>query len=315
MCTALSLVTREHYFGRTLDLDRSYGEEICVIPRGYKKNFLHIAPIERSLAVIGMATFAGDMPLLYDGANEAGLCMAALNFPDNAHYFGVTEGKVNIASFELLPWILSQCKTVAEARVMLEKANITDDAVHPSLPPQPLHWMISDKTESLVVEQTADGLHIHSNLAGVLTNNPPLEQQLFNLNNYRGLRTDNGENTFSNKLSLKEYCAGLGGVGLPGDLSSMSRFVRASFGRANSVCEGDERTSVNQVFHLMADVSMTRGLCRAQSGDWDITVYTACIAAEQGKYYYNNYDDLNIHCVSMADCEPDGADIRRFPIK
>ncbi len=315
MCTALSLVTNGHYFGRTLDLDGSYGEEVCVIPRGYYRQFLYVEPPRRSLAIIGMATVVRDVPLLYDGANEKGLCMAGLNFPGNAHYFSPRAGADNVASFELLPWVLSQCATAAEARELIGRVNITDDAFAPELPPGPLHWIISDRQDSIVVEQTADGLRIHEDPAGVLTNNPPFEHQLFNLNNYRRLRTDNGVNTFASGLALDEYCAGLGALGLPGDLSSMSRFVRAAFGRANSVCGEDERSSVNQVFHLMADVSMTRGLCRAQSGKWDMTVYTACIAAEQGRYYYTTYDDLSVKCVDMDDCDLEGIHVSMFPIK
>ncbi len=314
MCTALRLCAGDHYFGRTLDLDCSYGEEVCILPRNYPLAYRKMGWMDSHYAMIGMATVVDGIPLLYDAANEHGLAMAGLNFPGNAFYPPEMQGKDNVAPFEFIPWILGQCKTVAEARTLLERINLVNIPFSGQLPLSPLHWMLSDKHEAIVVESMADGLHIYDNPAGVMTNNPPFPYHLNNLNNYRNLRTDTGENRFAADLHLDVYCQGLGAVGLPGDVSSMSRFVRIAFGRANAVCGGDEESAVGQFFHLLASVEMNRGLCLTDQGHWDITVYTACINADRGLYYYNTYGNHQLSCVDLHKADLDGKEVSRYPL-
>ncbi len=315
MCTALSFKRKGHYFGRNLDLDCSYGEEVCVMPRRYPLHFRKTGALDSHYAVIGMATVVGGEPLFYDGTNEHGLSMAGLNFPDNAYYPPFAAGKDNVTPFEFIPWILGKCKTVEEARGLLARINLVDIPFSEGLPLSPLHWIIADKEESIVVESMKDGLHIHENPVGVLTNNPPFDYHLRNLNNYRNLRTDNGESTFGEGVTLEDYCQGLGAVGLPGDVSSPSRFVRAAFWKANSVCEEDENASVSQFFHLLTSVEMVRGGCITPSGKCDITVYSACVNTEKGLYYYRTYDNLAVHCVDMHRCDLDGVQVSRYPLR
>ncbi len=314
MCTALHLCTRDHYFGRSLDLDRSYGEEVCILPRCAPIAFRRMGVTEKHHAMIGMATVVGDTPLFYDATNEHGLSMAGLNFPGNAYYApAATEGE-QVAPFEFIPWILSQCKNLAEARRCLEKLCLVNIPFSDQLPLSPLHWMIADRTGALVVESMRDGLHIHENSVGVMTNNPPFPYHLAHLVNFRGLSVENGENRFAPDLPLECYCQGLGAMGLPGDLSSMSRFVRAAFGRANSVCEADEASSVSQFFHLLGTVEMPRGLCRTEAGAWDITAYTSCVNTDRGLYYYTTYENRAISCVDLHRADLDEACILRYPL-
>ncbi len=314
MCTALSLRTREHYFGRNLDLDRSYGEEVCIVPRRYPLRYRLTGEQNEHSAMIGTATVIDGIPLFYDATNEYGLSMAGLNFPGNAFYAPAEEGKDNVTPFEFIPWILGTCKNLAEASKLLANLNLVDIPFSEHVPLSPLHWMIADRDESLVVEAMKDGLHIHENPVGVLTNNPPFEYQRFNLNNYRHLRVDNGENHLSASIPLETYCQGLGAIGLPGDVSSMSRFVRIAFGRANSVCEGDESSSVNQFFHLLSSVEMPRGVCRTPEETWDITVYSSCVNTDRGLYYYTTYDNRQITCVDMHRADLDGNTVSRYPM-
>ncbi len=315
MCTALTFQTKEHYFGRNLDLDCSYGEEICVMPRQYPLRFRKAGTLSRHFAVIGMATVVSGEPLFYDGVNEYGLAMAGLNFPKNAYYAPLQEGKDNIAPFEFIPWILGKCKGVGEARELLARLNLVNLPFSDELPLSPLHWLIADKEEAITVEATRDGLHIYDNPVGVLTNNPPFPYQLFNLNNYRGLKTVNGENAFAKGVALDAYCQGLGAIGLPGDVSSPSRFVRAVFHKENSVCEEDENSSVQQFFHLLTSVEMVQGSCITDAGKKDITVYSACVNVDRGLYYYTTYNNRQITCVDMRKEDLDGGEVRRFPLK
>lgn len=314
MCTALSLNTRDHYFGRNLDLDFSYGEEVCVMPRNFPLKFRQSEPITAHYAMIGVATVMDNTPLFYDATNEYGLSMAGLRFPDVTYYPELQTDKDNITPFEFVPWILSQCKTVDESLKMLERINLVNIPFSEKLPLSPLHWMISDRNKSIVLETMKDGLHIHDNPAGVLTNNPPFEYQLFNLNNYRNLKVDNGENSFAKNLPLECYSKGLGAIGLPGDISSMSRFVRMVFHSQNSVCDGDELSSVSQFFHLLTSVEMTRGVCKTDDGNLNVTVYSSCVNTDKGIYYYTTYNNRQISCVDMHKTDLAGDTVKRYPL-
>ncbi len=314
MCTALSLTTKQHYFGRNLDLDVSYGEEVCVMPRRFPLVFREMGEIREHYAMMGMATVVGEEPLFYEAMNECGLAMAGLNFPGNAYYAPCIVGRDNVASFEFIPWILSQAKTVGKAEILLARMQLVDIAFSREIPPSPLHWMICDRERSIVVECMHDGMHVHDDPVGVLTNNPPFEYQMENFKKYRQLRRDNHGVVRDGNLPYDAYCQGLGAVGLPGDVSSMSRFVRAAFWREHSVCEPNEMSSVGQFFHLLTSVEMPRGGCKTDHGTWDITGYTACMNLDRGLYYYTTYDNRQISCVDMYRTDLDGSTVCRFSL-
>ena len=235
MCTALAYKTKDFYFGRTLDYESSYGEEIVITPRQYPFAFRNGAKRNEHYALIGMAHVAGGYPLYYEAVNEKGLGMAGLNFVGNACYGKEKEGKDNIASFELIPWILGQCSTVKEVRELLEKINVTNLAFHESFPVSPLHWLIADEKETITVEAVEEGLFVYDNPVGVLTNNPPFPQQMFQLNNYMHLSPKQPKNLFSERLKLQTYSRGMGALGLPGDLSSASRFAWCGSAGSNNI--------------------------------------------------------------------------------
>ncbi len=314
MCTALNLTTKDHYFGRNLDLDCSYAEQICILPRHFSLQFRQLPPMNTHFAIMGMAAVVDGTPLFYDAVNEHGLSMAGLNFPGNAHYPEPAPGRDNVASFELIPWILGQCRTVTQAQALFSRLQVVNIPFSAQLPPSPLHWILDDRSRCIVIEPMRDGLHLYDNPVGVLTNNPPFPYQMFQLSNYRRLSVDNGSNSFAPGLPLDSYCQGLGALGLPGDVSSMSRFVRMAFCRAHCVCPPEESASVSQFFHLLSCVEMPRGCCRTPAGKWDITVYSSCINADRGLYYYTTYDSRRIRCVDMHRTDLDGHSLCRFPL-
>lgn len=313
MCTAIGFKTKEFYFGRTLDYEFSYGEEVVITPRNYTFNFRNMGVIKNHYALIGVAHIADNYPLYYDAVNEKGLGMAALNFVGNAHYFDKVDNRYNIAQFEFIPWILSQCDTVKQARELLEKTNILNTAFSDVLPPAQLHWLIADKFEAITVESVKEGLKIYDNPVGVLTNNPPFNEQMFSLNNYMHLSTKAPKNNFSKKLKLEPYSRGMGALGLPGDLSSPSRFVRAAFTKLNSVCDSGETESISQFFHILGTVSQTRGCCEISEGEYEITIYTSCCNTDKGIYYYKTYNNHQITAVDMHKANLNSDLLIRYP--
>lgn len=314
MCTAATYKTKDFYFGRTLDYDFSYGEEVVVMPRNFPLSFRNMETIKKHYAMIGTAHMAGEQPLFYDAVNEKGLGMAGLNFVGNAVYKEAAAGLENVATFEFIPWILGQCASVAEARMRLTKVNLTKEAFSKELPAAQLHWIIAGREECIIVESVEEGLRIYDNPAGVLTNNPPFDKQLFNLNNYMHLSPKDPQNLFSSALSLRNYSRGMGAIGLPGDLSSQSRFVRVAFTKMNALSGDSESESVSQFFHILGSVEQQRGCCLVGDGQYEITIYTSCCNADKGVYYYTTYENRQITAVDMHKEALDCSCLARYPM-
>lgn len=311
MCTASNYITDNHYFGRNFDYEISYNERVTVTPRNYRFDFRKIDSIESHYAIIGIAAGIDGYPLYYDACNEKGLAIAGLNFAGNAVYREAEEGMVNITPFELIPYLLSRFSSVAEARRELENINLVNINFADELPLSPLHWMMSDEKEAIVIEPLAEGLKVYDNPVGVLTNNPPFDKQLFYLNNYRSLSNKNPENTFG--VDLEEYSRGMGGIGLPGDLSSASRFAKVAFTRANSYSDSDEASSVGQFFHILGSVEQQNGCTFISDPDlYEYTIYTSCYNTNKGILYYRTYHNSQITAVDLNNEDLDSAELINY---
>ncbi|RKI40596.1 linear amide C-N hydrolase [bacterium D16-51] len=314
MCTAATYLTRDFYFGRTLDYEFSYGEEVVIVPRNFILHFREMDKIEKHYAMVGMAHMEEKTPLFYEAVNEKGLGMAGLNFVGNAAYQKSMEGKENVATFEFIPWVLGQCATVKEARGLVEKVNLTDTPFSRELPVAQLHWIIAGRDGCIIVESVEEGIKVYDNPVGVLANNPAFPEQMFQLNNYMHLSPKEPRNHFSDKLELQRYSRGMGALGLPGDLSSASRFVRAAFVRMNAVSGDSEEESVSQFFHILGSVEQQRGCCEVGDGKYEITIYTSCCNVDQGIYYYTTYGNHQITAVDMHKEELDGSILVQYPL-
>lgn len=299
MCTCITFKSKDVYFGRNLDLEYRFGEKVVITPRQFHLTFKKLPEMKVHYAMIGMASVQADYPLYAEAVNEKGLGMAGLNFPGNAVYMPEKDGKVNVAPYELIPWLLGQCETTEQARKLLEDVNLLDLPFAEGMPLAPLHWMIADKETSIVLESVAEGIRIYDNPYGVLTNNPPFPYYQVHLGNYRNLSGSITENMFARDVNLPVYGQGLGAVGLPGDFSPVSRFVKAVFLRANSVSEEDELSSVSQFFHILDGVAMVRGSVITEEGCEDITTYSCCVNMEKGIYYYKTYENSQIQAVRL----------------
>lgn len=315
MCTAATYKTKDFYFGRTLDYDFSYGDEVTITPRNYKFDFRKVDSMRAHYAMIGMAHVTENYPLYYDAVNEKGVGMAGLNFVGNAVYHQKTEtDKYNIAIFEFIPWILGQCATVKEAKDLIGKINLVDIPFNEELPSAQLHWIIADSDEAITVESTESGMHIYDNPVGVLANNPTFDKQMFQLNNYMSLSNKAPQNNFCSKLPLQIYSRGMGAIGLPGDLSSSSRFVRVAFVKMNSISGDSEEESVNQFFHILGSVEQQNGCCCVGDEKYEITIYTSCCNTRKGIYYYTTYENHQITAVDMYRENLDAESLVRYPL-
>ncbi|MBR4027813.1 MAG: choloylglycine hydrolase family protein [Lachnospiraceae bacterium] len=292
MCTAITYSTKDHYFGRTLDYEISYEESVTITPRKYPFVFRNGKTIAFHYAMIGMAYVKAQYPLYYEATNEKGLSMAGLEFPENAHYQEVLQGKDNIAPFEFISWILSQCADMEEAKKMLGNIQLVNVDFSKELPVSPLHWIIADKTACFTIECVKDGLKIYENPVGILTNNPPFDYQMANLR--KGI-------PFTGK-------------NLPGDLSSESRFLRAAFTKFNSVSGESEMESLTQFFHILGSVEQTRGRGKIVNDKFRHTIYTSCCNMDKGIYYYTSYENNQITGIDMHKENLDGNTLVSYPL-
>ncbi len=299
MCTAVSLFNENHYFGRTLDVCSSYNEEIVITPRNFPLKYRCIENQDSHFAIMGMATVIDDFPLYYEAVNEKGLCIAGLNFPENADYKPLVSDKKNIAPFELILYLLSTSDSVENVKKELENINIININFKDSLPLSPLHWIVSDNKASVTVECVKDGLKIYENKIGVLTNNPPFPFHITNLNNYASLSTGNPINNFSENIDFLQLSLGMGAFGLPGDFSSVSRFIRTAFIKSNAVLEGSEQEKVSAFLRILSSVSMIKGCVKSNEDTFEFTKYMCCINATKGIYYCTSYENFSFCEVSM----------------
>lgn len=318
MCTALSFYLADHhYFGRNLDLELSYGQQVVITPHNYAWHFHEVDDVlNHHYALTGVATVMDNFPLYFDAANDRGLAMAGLNYPDNVYYADSQDGRDNVASFELIPWVLSQCATVVEAKKLLANVNVTSRSFSEQLPPSPLHWLVSDKQQSIVVESDRDGVHVYDNPVGVLTNNPRFPKQLFNLNNYRTLSADTLANTFAKDVDLEDYSRGLGTRNLPGGMDSESRFVRATFNKYNAHWnQNDETANVTELFHVMHSVEQQSGLDQVASdpAKFEYTIYTVGYNLDDGTLYYTTYTNNQINVVNLQKTGLDSDQLTTYP--
>ena len=313
MCTAVSFLPGDHYFGRNLDLEYCYRETVTVTPRQFPFAFRHLHELKEHYALIGMATIADSYPLYYDATNEMGLSMAGLNFPGNAFYQPVSEHRDSIAPFELIPWVLGQCANVHQALALLENSVIAATAFSDSFPLSDLHWILSDRERSVTLEPLQTGLSIQENPVGVLTNNPPFDYHLHNLQNYMTLTNEVPENRLAPRLKLTPYSRGMGAMGLPGDLSSASRFVRAVFTKEHSVRPQTESAAVSQFFHILGSVVQQDGCVRVGDG-FERTVYSSCCNTDKCIYYYTTYENSQISAVHLFHEDLDSAGLVDYPL-
>lgn len=311
MCTGMALTRQAgFYFGRNMDIDRSFGERVVITPRNYPLSFKEEPASRAGHAVIGMGSVVDGYPLYADAVNEKGLCVSSQNFPGYAHYAaGPAQGRVNLSAYELISWVLSRYASVDEAYGDLLRLNLLAIPFKEGLPVTPMHWLVSDRERSVVVEQTVEGLSVLGNPVGVMTNNPPFGWHLTNLRQYLGVRPEQPENVTWGDLELRPLGEGQGAFGLPGDFSPVSRFVKAAFLRNHATFGDTEEEIVTQFFHVLDAVAMVRGSVALPGGWLDETTYSSCVSVEKGIYYYKTYGNSQISAVSLHHENLDGRDL------
>lgn len=317
MCTALTLKTNEgyHLFGRNMDLEYTFGQQVILVPRNFKYEDRVNDEIKHTrYAVMGMGNLVENHPLFADGFNEKGLACAGLNFTQAYWNDDIEEGMDNVAPYDLIFWMLSNFESIEELRPHLEKLSMDGKPYTKGMPIATLHWIISDTTgKCLVIENTIDGLKIFDNPVGVMTNSPSFDWHLTNLTQYAGLHVNRHEAIKWSRLKLVTLGNGSGAFGLPGDSSSQSRFIKTAFLKSHVNIGDYENAGVVEFFNILNNVSMINGTVVDPIGRSEITQYTSCMNQEKGIYYYRTYKNSQINAIDMNKEDLNAKELKVFP--
>ncbi|MED2784545.1 choloylglycine hydrolase [Bacillus thuringiensis] len=319
MCTSLTLQTKnfQHLFGRTMDFTLDMNQEVIIIPRRYQWNNITGETIRAKKAVVGMGINFGGRVMMADGVNEAGMTCATLYFPGFATYSNsIDNHKTNIAPFDFVTWSLTQFNSIEELRKSIDSIAFIDVPLPVLGITPPLHWILADKSGAcIVLEPTADGIKVYDNPLGVMTNSPEFNWHLQNLRQYIGLKSQPFVPTEWGDVPLSAFGQGSGTMGLPGDFTPPSRFVRAAYGKQNIQSIENEEEGISAIFHILSNCEVPKGAVITEDGILDNTIYTSAMCMESGTYYYHTYDCRQIIAIHLFNEDLDTAEIKTYPFQ
>ncbi len=312
MCTSLSVslsrAGQSHIlFGRNMDIEAHFGEAVTVTPRAYPFHFRCLPTITEHYAIIGTAVVVDGYPLYADAMNEKGLCVAGLHFPHNAVYAppcGFAEENHRLAPFELIPYLLGTCATVAEVKQALALMVISDIHFSHELPNTPLHWHVAAADGGLIIEVTANGLQLYDDRVGVLTNNPPYPYHTAHLHRFDGLTAASPSMPHRDEHTPlgDTFDLGLGMVGLPGDYTSPARFVRCATLRRWTDWHGlSAEAAVARFFRVLDAVAPPVGCVRTPDGEYHATLYACCMDTQGLVYHVRKAEALATFSTVMTE--------------
>jgi choloylglycine hydrolase len=310
-CTGIRLIAADKsvVYARTLEFGQDLKSALLFIPRQHA--FVGTSPFKgykglkwkSRYAVLG-ANALGVIGLI-DGINEKGLAGGLFYFPDYASYQKIdpTQAASSIASAELLTWILTTCATVKEVKHMLPQIKVSTGFLKQQKSIEPIHAIIHDpQGNSLVIEYTAGHLNIYDNPLGVITNSPAFDWHVTNLRNYTNLSPVNVPKKKLNDLVLRPFGQGSGWLGLPGDFTPPSRFVRAVAFSQSVLKPLNAYEGVLTAFRLLNLFDIPKGVIqdyRPGKIYYDQTQWTSAVDLHNKRYYFHTSNNRQIHMVDL----------------
>ncbi len=263
-------------------------------------------------------------PRLLDGMNEAGLAAGTFFFPTFAEYAAVTPDNQSkgLSPADFPNWLLTQFGSVDEVRKAVESGAVVItptvlDGWGPVAPP--FHYVVYDKTgASLVIEPVGGTLKVHDNPLGTLTNSPSFDWHMTNLRNYIALNPRDVPAVKIDGDTFKALGQGTGMLGLPGDFTPPSRFIRAAVFSSTAMPADNAGKGIDQVFHILNNFDIPVGVSRDVVNGVVYSDYTQMTVArdpQAQRYYYKTYDDQTIRMVDLKALDLNAKTIRQFSTK
>lgn len=309
MCTGIKLTAQDNavIYGRTLEFGQDLQSQIITIPRNYP-----LQGWQSRYAAVGAN--ACDMPCILDGINEQGLAGGLFYFPGFAEFQEVTNPKaLAIAPWDLMTWILTTCASVDQVKQTLPTICVTKTVFKPWGIIPPVHAIVHDKHgKSLVIEYRAGKLFMYDNPLGIFTNSPDFEWHLTNLRNYINVSTYNANTLKLGPLSLAPLGQGSGMVGLPGDFTPPSRFVRAAIFSQNIMGTATAEDARRAAFHILDLFNIPKGIVREKQDTpmhTDYTQWTSVCDLRNNRYYYHTYANRTPIMIDLMQENGDAKDV------
>ena len=321
-CTGIQVTAEDGSVvnGRTVEFGALIDTSVAVVPRGYEfKGLTTLGDGKKwksKYASMGMVIL--DYDVIVDGINEKGLSCASFYFPGYAEYSVTTKENqsISMSSSDIIQWILSMFENVDEVRKAIENNEVAISPIlTPGFPPQvqPFHFVVYDNTGKSIVFEPIDGkFKIYDNPTGVITNSPTYDWHMTNLSNYVNLSANSAKDIKLTKTTIKALGQGSGMLGLPGDFTPPSRFVRAAAFTASAIPKKTAEKAVMQVFHILNSFDIPVGAARTVIDGVihsDYTMLTTARDSKNMRYYYKTYDDQNIKVLDMKDFDLDAKKI------
>jgi choloylglycine hydrolase len=327
-CTGLMLRNADGTVshGRTVEFGIPLEFELAVVPRGF--NFVGQTPLGNGktwtskYGALGVIVF-GNLGIM-DGINEKGLAIGGFYFPTEAEYTKTTAANQaqSMSAVDFSNWILTSFANVDEVRKAVEGG---EALVAPTLLPgwpqtvQPFHWVVYDKSgKSLVIEPVGGKLVLHDNPIGTLTNSPTFDWHMTNLRNYIALDPLGASPVKIDGKTFQSFGMGDGMLGLPGDFTPPSRFVRASVFAATATPAANATDGIFSGFHLLNNFDIPVGAVRAKSGntsETDQTLLTVMRDPQGLRYYFKTYDDQTVRMVDLNKFDLDAKEVKKLSTK
>jgi choloylglycine hydrolase len=329
-CTTFRLNTKDGaiLIGRSMELGMPLQSAVMLVPRGYRLSATR--PDQKpgttwlaKYGFAGMNTLGVDIST--DGLNEAGLSVGTLYIPGFVQYqpFPAAAGAPAVSNLELSNWLLSQFATVGEVRAALPKITVYDVTIAPA-GPQPLHWAIFDaQGGAIVVEYVGGKLQIHENPIGTLTNSPNFEWHETNLRNFVNLTNQNVDPLRLGTAKIEPLSQGSGLLGIPGDYTGPSRFVRATALAWSTVSPATAVDGANAAFHVLNAVDIPIGAVAqrvpgkdgaATRLDYEQTQWATVHDLANRILYFRTYGNLAIRKVDLKKVDFTGKTILHIPM-
>lgn len=316
MCTSMTYKTSDgqYWLARTMDFGFELGGNPIVVPRQYEFHGVLGETFTTKFGFVGTGAQLKDY-IVVDGVNEQGLSAATLYFSNQASYDQQPAAdRLSLASFEVVNWILGNFQSNAEVRAHLDEMQVVDFELPLLKGNVPLHWIIADRQGHCnVLEFKADGMHWYDDQIGVMTNSPDFAWHEQNLGNYVQLQNGFQPARQFSGYTAREIGPGSGALGLPGDYTSTSRFVRASFTRQYAPQVADTQ-ALNTINHLLEPFDIPRGVKQQANGYFDYTQYRGYMQLSNATYYYQPYDDNTISAVQLTDALLNDTTVTTFAV-
>ncbi len=328
-CTGITLIATDGtvVHARTLEFAIDIDSSVIMVPRGYART--GTTPdgkpgLQWTAKYASVGTNGVGKPVLFDGVNEKGLSSGLFYFPTSAGYMPYTAADAGrtLAPWELGSWLLENFASVDEVKANIGKI-VVPAVVYEGWGMAPeVHFIVQDASgQSIVIEYVGGKLHVHDDPLGVLTNSPTFDWHMTNLRNYVNFSMVNVPPVKVGSVTLEPFGQGSGMLGLPGDFTPPSRFVRAvAFSQSVLPSQtGDD--AILQAFHLLNQFDIPKGAARDHEKDAhgniqaDYTLWTSASDLKAKRFYFRTYENSQIRMVDLMKMDLDAKDIVTMSMK